>query len=83
MLPVFLISQFGAKRGPDVYSVMFTVFGVGNFLNLLVVKFFQPFIGFSGLIELGAFFTISAGLINLFLNTDPYVFKKDMKKPTF
>jgi hypothetical protein len=79
MLPIFVISQFGAKRGPDVYSVMFTNFGVGNTFNLFVVKVFLPYIGFSGLFIVGGCFTITAALINLFLNTDPYVFKKDMR----
>jgi hypothetical protein len=69
MLPVFTISQFGTKRGPDVYSVMFTVFGVTSFVNLTVVQNLKPIIGYSGLFILGGCTTLLAAFINLFLNT--------------
>ena len=41
MLPAITVKQFGLERGPAVYSVMYSVFGVSSLLGF-------------GLVELGA-----------------------------
>ena len=62
------------KRGPDVYSYMFTVFGVGSILNLTLVTLLQPHIHFQGMFIIGGFFILCALVTNILMDTNPYAY---------
>lgn len=38
MLPAFTVDQFGMKRGPEVYSYMYSVMGVASLLTFIEVE---------------------------------------------
>jgi len=38
MLPALTIGQFGIKRGPEVYSYMYSTFGVSSMIGLFLVS---------------------------------------------
>jgi hypothetical protein len=60
MLPVVTMSVFGQMRGYDVYSYMYSIFGVASFTGLLMVELLQHKIGYTGMLFICLFFTFSA-----------------------
>ena len=71
MIPVVTNRVFGVKRGPMVYSYVFSTFGVAAMLGTLLVKTLQTKIGFTGMLIICLAFTLVAAIITYF-----YIFKK-------
>ena len=38
MLPAVTVKQFGIERGPEVYSYMFSVFGISSLAGFILVE---------------------------------------------
>ena len=46
MLPALTVAQFGILRGPEVYSIMYSAFGVASMLGLFFMLTIKDIIGF-------------------------------------
>ena len=46
MLPALTVAQFGIVRGPEVYSIMYSAFGVASMLGLFFMLTIKDIIGF-------------------------------------
>ena len=66
MIPVVTNKIFGLKRGPMVYSYVFSTFGVAAMLGTLFVKTCQTALGFTGMLLICLGFTVLAALITAF-----------------
>ena len=71
MIPVVTNRVFGVKRGPMVYSYIFSTFGVAAMLGALLVKTMQTNIGFTGMLIICLAFTLVSATITYF-----YIFKR-------
>lgn len=56
MLPALTVGQFGITRGPQVYTVMYSSFGVAAMLGLFFVLTIKDVIGFEGMFVISFFF---------------------------
>ena len=76
MLPALTIDQFGITRGPEVYSVMYSSFGVASMLGLVFVLTVKDIIGFEGMFVISAIFETTAVIMVYKLNEQkPYNYK--------
>ena len=60
MFPALTVKQFGLVRGPQVYSYMFSVYGVASVLSIFTVSFVKPQIGYPGMFILSFCFSCVA-----------------------
>mmetsp|Transcript_864 Transcript_864/g.1308 ORF Transcript_864/g.1308 Transcript_864/m.1308 type:complete len:117 (+) Transcript_864:590-940(+) len=63
ILPTETISHFGKKRGKQVYSYMFSSFGVSAIAGSILVALLQYEIGFTGMLYL----CLALTLVSMFL----------------
>ena len=77
MLPALTVGQFGIKRGPQVYSIMYSSFGVASMTGLLFVLTIKDQIGFPGMFIISFFTQSTAALMCYLLKEDkPYNYKE-------
>ena len=70
MIPVVTNNIYGLKRGPMVYSYIFSTFGVAAMLGTLFVKTCQTALGYHVMLIICLGFTMTAGLITIFYRFD-------------
>ena len=76
MLPTLTVAQFGMKRGPQVYSIMYSAFGVAGMLGLFLVLTLKDTIGYAGMFVISFCFISTAKLMCHLLQEDqPYDYK--------
>jgi len=66
MLPVVTLNIFGILRGPQIYSYMYSVFGVAAMLGTFFVGTCQGSLGYNGMLVLCLGFTVTAAIISFF-----------------
>jgi uncharacterized membrane protein len=82
MLPALTVAQFGITRGPEVYSVMYSAFGVASMLGLFFMLTIKDIIGFAGMFVISFCFVSLAAFMNFKLEENkPYDYgdKKELK----
>lgn len=69
IVPTITLQKFGLTRGHDVYSYMFSAFGMSALFGSVIVRLFEDIIGFRGLLGVSLVLTCSAFLLSLKLDT--------------
>ena len=70
MLPAITIGQFGIKRGPEIYSYMYSTFGVSSMIGLFLVNTVKDEIGYPGMFAIGGCFSSMAAILTYILRED-------------
>lgn len=70
MLPAVTVGQFGIKRGPQVYTIMYSCFGVSAILGLLFNTYLKDRIGFTGMFIVSGCFSLTAAIMTWVLKED-------------
>ena len=66
MLPVVTLHIFGIKRGGQVYSYMYSVFGVAAIVGTILVLTCQKMIGYHGMLVICLIMTLIAATTTYF-----------------
>ena len=88
ILPTVTLSKFGVIRGHDVFSFMYSSYGVSALLGSLLVGSLQYLIGFTGMIGIALAFVIFACILTYRMD-DKHIFnfgqfdKKEIYGATF
>ena len=68
MLPAVTVGQFGIERGPQVYSYMYSVFGVSSMIGLTLIDMgAKDTVGFNGMQVISFCFSSVAGIMAICL----------------
>ena len=62
MLPALTVQQFGLIRGPQIYSYLFSVFGLSCLMSIFVVTNFKHALGYTGMFMLSFCFSSVAAI---------------------
>lgn len=73
ILPTVTLTKFGVIRGHDVFSFMYSSYGVSALLGSVLVGSVLSIIGFSGMIWISAAFVVIACIIT-FRMDDQHIF---------
>lgn len=63
MLPAITLQVFGIEYGNQVYAILYSVYAISAQSTTLLVQLLQSKIGYSGMINLCVFFTLTAGIV--------------------
>ena len=81
ILPTETITHFGEKRGPAVYSFMFSSFGVSAIIGSAIVSQLQYEIGFPGMLTICMVLTVMALLLTFVYDSKQHFRYRRYYKP--
>ena len=70
ILPVVTLSVFGLEKGPQVYGLLFSIFGVASIAGLVIVYLFQAQIGYEGMLLVCLGFSFLSAVFTYFYRFD-------------